>query len=150
MGVGETGPLGGEDDVARQRQLQRAGVAMAVDGADHRLRQVGQPLDHLGLEEGLRQLLAGGYVGEVVARREAAAGAAHDHQAHRLGLEREAAHVGVELPEQLDVERVQLLGAVQGQRGRAPAVGAKDEAGHASSLLMVGRWPQWVPRRLTK
>ena len=47
VGVGEAGPLGRDEEVARERDLEAAGDRGAVDRADHRLGRLGERADQL-------------------------------------------------------------------------------------------------------
>ena len=50
MSVREFCRLRRDDQIAGQRQLERAGVAMSMHCGDDRLRQIREMLDRLGLE----------------------------------------------------------------------------------------------------
>ena len=141
--VAEQRALGGEDDVARADQVEPAGQAVAVGLGDDRLAEVPHPqpaLDHLAqrlavagdrrlAEVGHRvALLASGrrrrppYEStgrEVVAGAERPPGAAQADDAHVVaGVE--LAQGRVQVVEQPGAHRVELLGAVEGDRGDGP------------------------------
>ena len=130
VGIGELGVLRGEDDVAGQGQFERPGITVAVHGADHRLRQVGQPLDDAGLEVRPRQPLAGGDVAKVVAGGETAAGAAHDDQADALSFALQPFDLRLQRPKEVHIQRVQLVRPIEDQARRAVPVLADDQFVH--------------------
>ncbi len=125
MGVGEFCGLRREDQISRQRQLERAGVAMSMHGGDDRLRKVREVLDRLGLEVRLRRTLTLRDVGEIVAGGEAFARAAHDDEADAIGLDLNLIDVRAQFDEHFDVERVEFLGAIERERGETVPVLAK-------------------------
>ena len=123
--IGKLRRFGRDDQISRQRQLERAGVAMPMHGGNDRLRQVRQPLDRLGLKIRLRRALALRDVGEIVPGGEAFARAAHDHQPDALGLARDLVDVRAQFDKHLDVERVEFLGTIQRERCETVPVFAK-------------------------
>src|SRR5262249_39693357 len=90
-GVADLRVLGDVDEVAARRELAPAGEAVAVHLRDHGLREVPDPHPAGGHVARPVAVAAGGVDGrlqarvaarELVARREALAGAAHDLHAH--------------------------------------------------------------------
>jgi len=104
MRIGEFCRLRRDDQIAGQRELERAGIAMAMHRRDNRLRQVGEALDSLGLEVGVRRTLTFRDVGEIVARGKTFSRAAHNDQADPLGFVRDPVNMIAQLDEHLDVE----------------------------------------------
>ena len=139
VGVGEAGRLGGDDVVARQRQLQGARVAVAVDGGDHRLRQRLDELQRLGLVARRRGPLAGLDRLQVVAGRERPAGAPQHDGGDRVGGGGQRLEVGPQLHEQRRAQRVERLGPLQGERGHGVLVVPGHEIGHDALLTVGGR-----------
>ena len=144
-GVAHLGVLGHVDEVATGGQLAAAGQAVAVHLRDHRLGQVPDPHPRLGDVAGpvplpgcgeVRHLEALVPAAQVVAGREAGAGASHDRHPHLVvevvGLERVD-----EVAAQRVVERVALLGAVEGD---APDVrrGVVDDDEGVGHLIAFG------------
>ena len=83
MGIGEYRALGGDQEVATQRQLESAGERRSVDCADDRRRHLGDGGDaalRLELVEVL-QAVASGFL-EVDARAEGGIGAGEDDREH--------------------------------------------------------------------
>ena len=113
MSVGKFRRLGRDDQISRQRQLERAGVAMSMHRTDDRLRKISEQLDRLGLKVRLRRTLSLRDVGEIVSGGEALARAAHDDQPDALGFARDLIDVLAQFDEHLDVERVEFLGAIE-------------------------------------
>ena len=155
--------VGGDHHVAQKCDVGAAGQAEAVDLREHRLVHVeerhAQPLRALELPrvvvEAARAAVAGAAalaaaarrLGEVVARAEARARAAHDH-----GVDL-AVGVGVperlvQLLEQLQRQGVALLGPVQGDAG-APALDLDGDlrVGHAALRSRPAPTPARRPTR---
>ncbi|MCY1441367.1 hypothetical protein D9M71_576800 [compost metagenome] len=115
----ETGVVGGVYEVAHQRQLAAAAQRVAGDRGDDRLAPRG---DAVGLGEvvvvvDLRKLLVRQFL-DVRAGGEGLARTGEDDAADlRIGLQ--AVEHLVEFADQLRVERIQRLGAVQGDQGDA-------------------------------
>lgn len=130
MRIGEPGRFRRDDQVARQREFEPAGIAMAMHRGDHRLRQVGKPFDGMPLEMRRRRPLAVEDIGEIVARGKTLASAADDDQPNAIGLLRDTLDVGIQRDQHLHVDRVQFLGAVQRQRCQSIFVFAEHQFGH--------------------
>ena len=103
-------PCLGQDEIAGERQFERAGEADAVDRRHRRLRQVLQTLDHLGLEQAERRR----HRAEVRPGAKSPPRPAQHDAADAIGLGFDRGEVRVELLEQLGVERVELVGPVEG------------------------------------
>lgn len=87
MGVAEFGKFGRTNDVAGQRQLQGACVAMVMYGAVDRQGKVAEAFDHMRLRVWPCELFVRGNVAKIVARREAASGAAQYYDPDRRRLQ---------------------------------------------------------------
>ncbi len=137
VGVGEPGLLGGDQDVAVQRQLEPAGDGRAVDGADHRLghrRPLRRDVGQLG---GVAQFL------EVEARAEHRVGAGEDDDVDGvvgLGI----AQRGEELGAQRRRQRVAGLRPVQ--RQGADPVGGVDQQHDRRSVIGLNLSWTYVPK----
>ena len=124
--LAEAGPVGGDDEIAAQRQVRAGADGVAVHHRDRRLGEVHQPEDHAIERLDARAALGGGVTPgahrlDVAARAEISAGAGEDHHARRL--------VGLDLVEHArqlaahhEIERVEGLRSIQGNR-RAAAHG---------------------------
>ena len=84
VGVAERGRLGGDQDVAGERQLETAGEAVAVEPGDRRLRQLFESVDGLGFEVPARGRLVVGDRPEVVSGAERATGPCEHDATHGL------------------------------------------------------------------
>jgi hypothetical protein len=83
--VAESGRIGGEDEIRGEGDFHRAGRAVALHGRDDRLGQIGDLLDHLGMEMRLgARLDVLEDLGHIVAGGEITAGTAQNHEPDRL------------------------------------------------------------------
>ena len=138
------------DQVARARQLGAAGEAEAVHLGDDRrghvphLEPAGDDVPcpcSVSSAHRPRQRL-GRVLGEVVARAEAAAGAAHDHDVHvRVGIA--GSQRGEQLASQRVRQRVALVGAVQREASHVGDRVIDEDECHAPSL--ADRWTRQAP-----
>ena len=143
----ERRPVRGQDDVAGQGQPQTRAVGRAVDGGDHRNRQVAQQLDPavqvlhprqdvLGPRDEAR-LVVGQHLLEIAARTEHAAGAGQDDRLHLRVLRQVVDRIRQTLAHRVR-QRVPRLRFVH-REGDDPAI-AGDLQGvrhHASSLASI-------------
>ena len=143
---GEAGGGFGDAHVGRARQLEPAADAVAEQGGDDRLAHVPQPV-HVVLAgiHAVAVLPVGAVLVEVAdvaagAERLAvvAAGAGEHHRSHGV-VERGVAARGVELLVHRDRHRVQLLRAVDGDRGDPVADLVADGAHAVVSSVGAGR-----------
>jgi len=67
MRIGKACRLCRNDQIASQRQFQRAGIAMSMHRRDHRLRQISQAFNHARLQMRHRQRLTGSQVMQIIA-----------------------------------------------------------------------------------
>ena len=115
----EFGRLGGDDDVAGQRDIRAGAGGDAVDPRDHRLGQAGQrpdqrvpvALDRLAEIDCLAR--RDGAVVEVLPGAKAAAGAGQDHHPRIAELAERVAQLAVHLRG----EAVEPVGPVEGDAG---------------------------------
>jgi hypothetical protein len=112
---------------------------MTMDGGNDRLWQISKAFDGLGLEVGARRALTLGDIGEVVARGKASAGAAHDYQADAVGLLRDRIDMRAQLDEHFDVDRVELVGAIEGKRREPVFIIAQNQTCHIPSSKSIIR-----------
>ena len=130
LGLAELGRLGGDDQVADERQLTAAAERPAGDRGDHRRPALGEPAPEgrRRMEDRLVELALG-------KRRDVGAGCEHlvgagDHDAAHLRVGVEALDRGGELLHQLGRERVARLGPVQPAERDVGVDRGLDQLGH--------------------
>ena len=139
LGDAEAGVAGGDDEVARQRDLEAAGQRPALDGRDQRLAR--GPLGDAG-EAAVADVraLAGHERLQVHARAERAAGAGEDAGAQRLVLVEPVERGGDPLGDG-QVDRVARLRPVD-RDDQDLAVGLGADRGHPNSVSAGSRSPR--------
>ena len=134
--------LARHEDVATQREFEAAGVAVAVDAGDRRGRQRLEGVDGLGLEVAARCGIVVGDRLQVVAGAERSPCAAEHDAAHAVVIG-ERVEMGAQFDEHRWRERIELVRAIEGERGDAVAVVSQHEwFGHLSisvTFSPVGR-----------
>src|SRR5260221_11797512 len=121
LGQGEDGILGGDDEVAGERDLEAAAHGDALHRGDHRLHQI-EPAGEAGEARGrMPGLVSGGLVFQVVAGGEGLVAGAGDDGDPEIRIGGEAVPHLVELEMRRPVQRVHHLRPVDGDaRPRAP------------------------------
>ena len=136
-GVPNVGLLGGDDQIARERDPERAGEHVPARGADRRLAELADQLEQLDEALGAEVLVHERHLG-----REAAEVGARGERLLVRGGQHHAAHLlvvagplegGDQAAEQLRRERVARVGVVQ--RDRRDAVSA-------TLVEDLSRWPR--------
>lgn len=131
MGIAEARIVGRDDEIARQRDLERAGIAMAMDRGDHRHRQLFHHPQRLAMPAARGDRFALGDVAEIMAGRKTFARAAQDDAADRA-IVPEIGNMAAKLCEQRDGERVELVGPVERQPRPAIEILALHQISHRS------------------
>ena len=150
MGVGEAGAVGGNEEVAVERDLEAAGDRRAVHRADDRLRRRWERA-----RVGARCVAGGARVGEgrtpgaqlleVQPGAERGIGAGEDQHADvvvRVGV----THRGPQGPDQVARQGVAGVRAVEGDRGDAAVHLGQDDVGHVGPSSGSTVSPRRCPR----
>ena len=134
--------VGGDAHVAGHRELAAAAEAKAVDHRDHRLREGGHDVEDAGAahREALVERRTAGELADVGAgdERLLARAGDDDHADAVVGLD--LRQRGQQLHPHLFVERVELVGAVDGEDGDAAFAGGKYGLGHESPRFLSVSW----------
>ena len=123
--------LGGHDQVGGKGEAHAGTRGDAVHRGHHRLRKVAQRADQrvvLARQDAAEVALAAP-TAQVGASAEGTPGSGEHHAAHRI-VAGDALQAGQQLPAERGIERVERIGAVEGQRG--------DAIGHVDGEVLEG------------
>ncbi len=147
VGAGDEGLLGGDPDVAGQRQRKARSGCGAVDRRDHRIGDTSQvddrrvqrlgPAPHLRGQVDRVVFDAGFEAVDVAARAERLAGAGDDQRPQRR-LVGEPGEGGPQIQDHLGAHRVEAVGAIEGE-GADLAVDLDSQRGQLGGTDGLGR-----------
>ena len=135
-GVPKRTPVARDDEVARQRETQRAGQHVTVGGADRRLAELAddaeQAREAISAEVLVHERRLRREPGQVAAAREHLLVGRGEHDAADGGVVTGRLEGGDQVVEDLVGERVARVGLVERDRGDAGFDGGADGVGHAA------------------